>query len=122
MTDTDMAVIVDLVDPQWDPAVRTTAHVWAGFVSHTHAALPLSTHMRLSLVRVCTPTAAPILTHARLQNACGPGTIASALPWAFERGTRRPVVAMMWICELTGQLHFDLTVLAHEIFHALVRR
>ena len=52
---------------------------------------------------------------------CGAGTVAAAAPWVFEQGTFRPVGAVVFICQLYRSLETDLLVIAHEVFHSIVR-
>jgi hypothetical protein len=53
---------------------------------------------------------------------CEEGVLASAGPQVFERRTGRPVVGFMVTCDLSQRLDSDLTIIAHEMFHALVRK
>jgi hypothetical protein len=52
---------------------------------------------------------------------CSTGGLAFASPWMYEKGTNRPVAGIIIICVILNQLDIDLTILAHETFHAIVR-
>jgi hypothetical protein len=60
-------------------------------------------------------------SRSSIPNICGQGTVAAAAPHLFERGTGRPVNGIIFICQVFKKLDIDLTTLAHETFHAIVR-
>lgn len=63
-----------------------------------------------------------VVTSKPGEGVCDEGTVAAAGPQVFERGTGRSVVGFMITCDLSLRLELDLMVVAHEMFHALVRR